>query len=507
MEQFDLIEELRKEVIQEDTETEDWPEPIPLDNCSSLPEFPVDALPEPGREMVKVVSEVNQVDPGLTASILLSVLSVSLAKKTEVDLITHKEPLNIYTCSILDSGNRKSGTMGAITKPIYDFQAQKQEEMAVKVKEAMSVHKTRELKLANLQKEAAQADDSIERKRLEIEAVELIKEMSENPVPVFPTYIVDDITTEAQGGLMAENNERIGVFSTEGGIFGIMAGRYNDKNGNFDLYLKAHSGDPWSCHRVGRESKTMQSPALTMCLTIQDNVIEEIGKNTQFKGRGLLARPLYARCKSQVGYRERQLKSLPETLLEQYRKHIFSLMDIALIPRTSKLTEEAQALWDEFYNDIEREMRKGGSLEGLEDWGSKLPGAVARIAGLLHFAEHGHKAEDNPISVTSVTASCVIGAYYKEHAIATFGIMREDPRIKSARKILDYILRHKPDTFKGSEVMRHTNLKTMGDVLPGLEILVEREYIREIEKVYSGKGRPEAAAYGVNPKTKMQKNH
>lgn len=156
MEKFNLAETLRKEAIQEDIEAEGWPEPIPLDNDSSLPDFPIDALPEPGREMVKIVSEVNQVDPGVTASILLSVLSVTLAKKAEVDLVTHREPINIYTCSILDSGNRKSSTMGAMTKPIYAYQSMKQLDMAPKIKKALSAHKVREMRLANLQKEAAQ---------------------------------------------------------------------------------------------------------------------------------------------------------------------------------------------------------------------------------------------------------------------------------------------------------------------------------------------------------------
>lgn len=341
---------------------------------------------------------------------------------------------------------------------------------------------------------------------VEIEITELLKEIDENPIPVAPTFIVDDITTEKLGICMEENDDRMGVFSAEGGPFANMAGKYNNKDGNFDLHLKAHPGDPWSCHRVGREPRTMQAPSLTMCTTVQTQVVEEIGKNAQFSGRGLVARFLFVKGISQVGYRTRQTKSIPENLAEQYDKHITSLMDISLTPRIFKLTEEAQALWDEFYNDIEREMRPGGSLEGLQDWGSKLPGAVARIAGLLHFAEHGVVAETLPISVTSVTASCVIGAYYKEHAIATFGMMREDPRIKTAKQILDYILRHKPENFKGRDVIHHTNLKTMDDILPGMTILMEFGYIREVKATYSGMGRPVAESYDVNPKLNIQKN-
>lgn len=481
----------------------EWIDPIPFDDYSLLPDFPVDALPGPGREMVKAVSEVNQVDPGMTASIYLSALSACMARKGDVTLVSHKEPLNIYTCSILPSGERKSSTMDTMTKPLYEYQAKQQKSMQDTIRDELNTHKIREARLDRLQKAAAKADDFAERKTLEKEAAEVAKEISENPVPKAPLFIVDDITPEALGIHMSENNERMAVMSAEGGIFEIIAGRYNDNIANLDLCLKAHAGDSWSSHRVGREAKTMQSPALTMGLTVQPEVIRGIGVNRQFRGRGLLARFSYSFCKSQVGYRGRQVRAVPEAINRAYQKHIEGLMDIPMTTNTLKLSQDAQALWDEFYNDVEADLRKGGSLQYLTDWGSKLPGAIARIAGLLHFAEHGFKASELPISVNIVSASCLIGAYYKEHALATFGIMEVDSGIESAKKILDYLSRHSPETFKGRDVLRHTNIKTMDGVTPGLKILIERGYIREAEIIRSVTGRPEAITYEVNPKIKI----
>jgi hypothetical protein len=313
---------------------------------------------------------------------------------------------------------------------------------------------------------------------------------------------VDDITTEALGIHMTESNERMAVMSTEGGIFGIMAGRYSDRGGNFDLYLKGHSGDAWSSHRVGRDAKTMQFPALTMCLTVQPEVIRGIGNNKQFVGLGLLARFLYSQCESQVGYRSRQTKSVSASTVAAYQRQIENLMDIPMTFSNIKLSPDAQPVWDEFYNDIETDQREGCSLHYLTDWGSKLPGAVARIAGLLHFAQHGAKAIDLPISVNIVSASCVIGIYFKEHAVATFGLMEADLALESAKKILSYLLRHSPETFKGRDVLRHTNFKTMDEVSPGLKLLIERGYIRAMEPIQSGIGRPEAMTYEVNQKIK-----
>lgn len=484
----------------------EWPDPIPFNDYSGLPDFPVDLLPDTGRGMVSLISEVNQVDLGLTASIYLSALSACVGRKAKINLISHEEPLNTFSGQISPSGERKSATQAVMTKPLYDYQEQAQQEMKDLIRDSLNAHKIREARLAKLQKQAAHSDDYAQRKQLENEAAAVAKEIEENPVVKSPLYVMDDTTTEALSIHMADNNERMSIFSTEGGIFQTMAGRY-DKGVNIDLYLKAHAGDPFSVHRVGREARTMQAPCLTMCLSIQPDVIKEIGKNEQFKGRGLLARILYVHCKSQVGYRARQIKTVPEPLLNRYRQHIFSLMEIS--PQAEcelKFTPAAQGVWDEFYNDVETDMRPGGSLEYLTDWGSKLPGAVARIAGLLHFAEHGAEATTKDISAGIAVASCVIGAYFKEHALATFGLMQTDHRIESAKKILSYLKRQEPAAFKGRDVLANINsFKTIDDdVMPGIKVLIERGYIRAVENSHSGVGRPEATAYQINPKLKIK---
>ena len=162
-----------------------------------------------------------------------------------------------------------------------------------------------------------------------------------------------------------------------------------------------------------------------------------------------------------------------------------------------------------FITILRQEMRPGGSLCYLPDWGSKLPGAVARIAGLLHLAEHGAKGLSLPISVNSVNASCVIGAYFKEHAIAVFGLMQEDRRFKLARQILDYFDRKKPETFKGRDIMHHTTINLMEDVEQGLKVLIDRGYVREEATGglnNPGPGRPSGKTYRVNPKIFERKN-
>jgi len=301
---LDEIRENNTEQTRASSKTqEEWAEPIPLTDYSQLPQFPSEVLPDIGREIVETVALVNQVDTGLIGSIYLSVLATCTAKKAEVDLKTHKEPLNIFTCSVLDSGERKTSTMSIMTAPLYKYQKDKTEKMADEIRQSYNRNKINEARLAKLQKQAAYAESEVDRIKLKMEASELMKEMAEYPLIKPPLIAVDDITNEALGINMAENNERISIFSAEGGLFQIIAGLYHERGENFDIYLKGHAGDPWSSHRVGREQKHMKCPALTMCLAVQHDVIKEIGGHRSFRGRGLTARFLYSICRSQIGLR------------------------------------------------------------------------------------------------------------------------------------------------------------------------------------------------------------
>jgi Protein of unknown function (DUF3987) len=481
------------------TETE-WPDPIPFDSFSSLPDFPIEALPDIGREFVEAVATVNQVDLGLPASIYLGALSVCAAKKIEIDLRTHKEPANLYLCPIMDSGQRKTSTMSVMTAPIYEYEKTLAANMREGILKSRNRYAINEEKLKKLRRLAATEREAALRDQYRREADDILKEMDENPPLEDPQLIADDITSEKTAEVMADNGERLGIFSAEGDLFANMAGRYNDKGGNFVIYLKGHPGDDVRVNRIARKARHMSSPALTMCLTVQRDVIDEIGKNKQFKGRGLLARFNYSLCKSQVGYRARQEATIPNHLIEKYRNHILTVAEAPLFLRTLPLTSEAQTLWNEFYNDIEMAMKPGGELQYLSDWSSKLPGAVARIAGLLHFAKHGQEVGSHLNEPLTVASACAIGAYYREHAMAVFGLMREDVRIESAKRILEYIQQQKPRSFKGRDILRNKNFfKTMDDITPGIKVLSERGYVRELSQKQQKAGRPEASEYEVNP--------
>ena len=101
-------------------------------------------------------------------------------------------------------------------------------------------------------------------------------------VPPVPRLVADDVTPEAAASLLAEQRGRLAIISAEGGIFDIIAGRYNGNVPNMDLWLKGHSGDMIRVDRKGRPPEYIPRPALTLGLMIQPEVLGAIAAQRSF---------------------------------------------------------------------------------------------------------------------------------------------------------------------------------------------------------------------------------
>ena len=110
------------------------------------------------------------------------------------------------------------------------------------------------------------------------------------------------------------------IISDEGGIFDILAGRYNNGVPNLDLFLQSHAGAAVRVDRGSRPSVMMDEPALTLILSPQPDVLQGLASKPGFRGRGLLARFLFMLPVSKIGYRSGNTKPVPETTIERSRR-------------------------------------------------------------------------------------------------------------------------------------------------------------------------------------------
>lgn len=483
-----------------------WLDVIPLDAYAPMP-MPNGILTGWTGNMVEAVSAATETPRELAALIGLAVQGCALQGKFTVRPESgYFEPVNVWTCPALDSGNRRTAVVNALARPLYDWEREKARELEPVIKRVQAERSAVEERIKRKRGEFGRAEDK-DLEKIKKELVNL--EMTLPEIPRAPRLVAQDITPEHCGTLMAECDERLAIISDEGGIFDILAGRYSRGIPNLDLFLQAHAGAPVRVDRVSRPPVHLHHPALTIGLSPQPEVLRGLAGQPGFRGRGLLARFLYALPQSPLGYRGLDSKPVRGTVADAYANGIKAMLALSPAfdedghPRPHVLTLMGKSWreWKELQRAIEADMREGGRLEHITDWASKLPGAMARVAGLFHCAEHAHgQPATRGISADTMCRARALGTVLINHALAVFDLMAGNPALADARKVWRWIERGKLATFTARELHKalEGTFRRRADLDPPLGVLIERGYIREIETSQKGPGRP-SKVFEVNP--------
>jgi hypothetical protein len=451
--------------------------------------------------MINAVSEATQTDPAMAGTSALTALAACTGGHAEIEVRPGwREPLCIYAVTIANPGERKSAVQMAMTRPLLDVE-QELIDTTLAARTDAEVRKQVATKAAERQRNAAAHADGNDRSKLLDDAIAATALADAIQVPSVARLVADDITPEAAITVLAEQNGRLAIISAEGGVFDIIAGRYS-KLPNLDLWLKGHSGDPVRVDRKGRPPEYIQHPALTLGLMIQPAVLDGIANNSSFRGRGLLARFLYAFPTSKVGHRT----IAPPPVTPQTRQTYADLLDElahglvgwAGDPAVLMLTNGAQETFTEIERAVEPTLAGDGELAALADWGAKYVGAVARIAGILHLGQHRPDGVKSPIDEDTVWAAFRIGEYYKACAIQAFTEMGTDPVTADAIYLLDRIKKLNQDEVseRDMHVATQSRFKTKEAMMPALSRLVEQGSLERLAAEPTG-GRPASPRYKV----------
>lgn len=295
------------------------------------------------------------------------------------------------------------------------------------------------------------------------------------------------------------------MMSDEGGIFDIIAGRYSGSP-NMEVFLKGHAGGRLRVNRQTRR-EYVDAPALTMGLAVQPDVLLDMGKIKGGKGRGLLGRFLYSLPVSTVGDRKVITDPVPEQTAATYSARVIDLtLSLAdwTDPAVIQLAPEADAALIAYQERVEPWLKaRGGRLGHISDWAGKLVGATARMAALLHLAEHGGNGYAHPVTEATMNAAIELGEYYTAHALAVFDAMGADPVMGRARSVLDALRDNgwedvsRRDVFT---VLSRSEVPTVADLEPALALLEDHGYLRSYQPERTGKrGRPPAPRLLAHP--------
>lgn len=490
-------------------------DPVPLATNRLLPPFPVDALPGWLSAYVAALAEATQTPVDLPGSLALACLSTAAGGRVLVEATrAWTEPVNLYTVVALPPGSRKSAVFRAMTKPLGQAEAVLHETVQHARIEAELQARIAHAHAENLAKKAETAADP---EAIRAEAVAAAEDAAGIVVPEPPRLTTDDVTPESCASLLARHGGRIAVLSAEGDAFATLTGTRYSSAPNLGVFLKGHAGDRLQIDRKGRDSETIDHPALTLGITTQPGTLAGLADQPGFRDRGVLARILYSLPDNTVGRRKIDPDPVPEPVEARYtdtlRALVLSLADNDHIttngPYRLTLHPDALTVLTALLEWLEPRLDpRGGQLAGITDWASKLAGAVVRIAGLLHLGDRIRTGYNQPISPETMAAAEHLGRYYLAHALAVFDLMgRTDPDLDDARHVLDWITRTQRDHFTRRDLfnaIRGQRFAKVTDVNPALDLLTEHGHIRERPTTTAGiggKGGRPSVAYDVHPAT------
>lgn len=375
----------------EEDERGKWSEPILL-NKIIAPPFPPGILPHPIAEAAETVAKSHQTPLGLFGGLALSALASVVGKKYVVQVRRdYDEQLNLYLAAVLMSGGGKSHVFKRVVAPIFEWEQRRRAEVGPRRESAESMEKTilRRIEKKRLAAASATSDEAF--LKIQHEIGELEKKIPRKPV--IPQIYTEDSTPEKFAQLMAEQeHEKLSILSDEGGIFDILDGLYGVNGSNIDIFLKGFSMNCFKQERIGRGSIYIKDPLSSIGLAVQPDVIEDLGKNKKFRGRGLIARFIFLVLRNTLGYRVSDPEPLNWEHVGRYNSMITHHLDTPwntdqagrIIPYTLTLSPGAYRLWRIHFDSIEARMGPGGPLENMKDIGGKAPGMAIKFAGLFH---------------------------------------------------------------------------------------------------------------------------
>ena len=121
------------EPVTTETRSTEWDPPVPFDSIDT-PDFPTEMLPGPLSAFVECLAESTQTPEEMAGILSLGVLATAFQSKYEVQITPDwREPLCLYPVAVAPPGERKSAVISALTRPVYEYEAERRESEAAEI--------------------------------------------------------------------------------------------------------------------------------------------------------------------------------------------------------------------------------------------------------------------------------------------------------------------------------------------------------------------------------------
>lgn len=379
-------------------------------------DFPMHILPGWAGDYVTSLAHVLQVEPCVPALAVLGAVATAVQGKAELHVRGGWDEQLAFWCFVaLRSGNRKTP---ALTKPLGPlFRHQKAEN-----ERRDTYRKAIEEAMERIPPRAADAKSR--RKALE------------EALPPRCEMVATDTTPEALVLMLSEQNESVTLATDEPtSIAQIMAGLYSERGGaNLGIFMAGYSGSPYVRKRVKSASASLEHPALSLLLFGQPRVLDDLAGRENLIELGFVGRLLLVRPPDRLGDRAVHADEVPEPVRDAYYQGVETVLAAPWrtglpdtrqtwvedpppwpqgpVPRFRlQMTEAACAAHMDFERELEPMLQEHEALGDLSDFGGKLAGQVARVAGLVHVLDHPEAWWQEPVDELAMAAGIEVGRY------------------------------------------------------------------------------------------------
>ena len=327
--------------------------------------------------------------------------------------------------------------------------------------------------------------------------------------PVKTRYIVNDVTYQALGEILAENPRGILALADE--LSGLLQSLDTPgQEAARGFYLSGWGGQGnYTFDRITRDSITLTRYQLAVFGGFQPDRIKSYVRHAQSgnsKNDGLLQRFQLLVWPEHVGDYQHIDRPANKEALTQMTKAITSLNQLGNIPLAGSsknsagvsllhFDSSAQKIFNDWYQKNEAMLRTGSLAPSEHSHFAKYRSLVPGLALLFHLI-NGHQG---PVSEDSLGTALQFARYLKSHAKRTYGSVNgldSAPAKALARKLLEGKL---VDDFTQRSVLHKgwAGLSNKDAVLLAVNALVEHNWLTEHLSENSGR---KTTIYKINPR-------
>jgi len=281
--------------------------------------FPINGLPQVILDFALEVSEVYGVPIEFPVMSALCAVSAAARKKFVIDSGKYKNFGQLWVMLVAPPGVGKTEPVAAAFRPLQ--------------------------KLDN----ASYDDYQLELSRWKVECAEAKQLKTQEPEkPFFKQCLIDDFTPESLYQTMFRNNGSISLYRDELSGWFADFGRYN-KNGEISRYLSIFNNAQFCINRKSEEPLQIPEPFLTICGTIQPEVLNIALSSNTLKENGFASRFLYVYPKEVK--KQKYSERIPDKLIvDRYEKLITHCYYLSRVESPFTLSAEAKKLFIEYAN-------------------------------------------------------------------------------------------------------------------------------------------------------------